>query len=142
MRHAFTLIEVMVAVVIISYVGWGVLALGQNTTHNLEVIKTQQNIAMIASPLLIEANINNHNKNRSLYDFLKERYVLNCDPMIDMLKGIKLEYKQKEFAFIHMGDGDEDEVIEGAPKMGLSIQKIWVNDSKAGTTAYTFEVVQ
>lgn len=142
MRSAFTLIEVMVSVVIISFVAVGLFGLQNNTTHNLELIKKQRHLALVASPLLVREDINLHNKTRTLYDFLKERYNLRYDTMIEALKNTTLTYTQEEFAFISLDEEIEDTVGMQAPKVGLKISKIVVKSATSSARVYSFEAMQ
>ena len=142
MRSAFTLIEVMVSVVIISFVSVGLFGLQNNTTHNLELIKKQRHLALVASPLLVREDINLHNKTRTLYDFLKERYNLRYDTMIEALKNTTLTYTQEEFAFISLDEEVENTVGMQAPKVGLKISKIVVKSTTSSARVYSFEAMQ
>ena len=143
-RNAFTIIEVMVAVLIISFVGWGLLQMQQNTLHNITVVEDNFNTACVVSPLLLQADKKNHNKSKDLYSFIKDRYNIKYDPMISEMKKAKISYWHKDFAFISLEEGEENIKEAGipTPKLGLSIQKVIVKEGKGSATLYSFEVVQ
>lgn len=144
MRAGFTIIEVMVSVIIIVFVGWGILNMQQNSTHNLTVIQKGWAAALLASPLVIHADKSDHKRSRTLYDFVKDRYVIDYDPMIKEMKSHTFAYTQKRYSFINLSQEDNGTVSGNkAPKMGIQIDKVTIHEAKkGGTTAFGFELVQ
>ncbi len=145
MRRAFTIIEVMVSVIIILFVGWGLLHMQENTIHNVKVLQKSWDTALLASPLIVQANREWHNKERTLYDFVKTRYTIKYDPMIALLKAKRFHYYQKAFSFIPLETPQDEHNNRSAyalPQMGLDVSRISIKDDTSSSRAFSFELVE
>lgn len=94
-KKAFSLVEVIVAVVLLATVGMTLLKIG---TNNQDIILFTQNYAKKTDLFSIPFNHKNqdfHNTTKSLYDFLQGSYDLD-DESRKTLKSIKVNYKHKE----------------------------------------------
>ena len=113
MLRAFTLIEVMVAVVIISVVIMALMELFANNSHNFSVLskkgQTNQYLSFLNSPSEYGFN----DKHTTLYDLLKDFDVEN--ELRRELKSIKVDLVYQELDRINM-DGytseEENEIEE------------------------------
>lgn len=142
-HKAFTIIEVMVSVVIVSLVGWGLLQTQAQSTynvkHSLQVWKT----ALLAGPLIVHANQNLHNKEKTLYAFLQPRYHFTYDPMINALKAKKLHYIQKEYTFISLSPDEnqtDDQSGVAMQNQGLYIDKVYIKSDLGTASAFAFRL--
>ena len=113
MLRAFTLIEVMVAVVIISVVIMALMELFANNSHNFSILskkgQTNQYLSFLNSPSEYGFN----DKHTTLYDLLKDFDVEN--KLRRELKSIKVDLVYQELDRINM-DGytseEENEIEE------------------------------
>lgn len=112
MLRAFTLIEVMVAVVIISVVIMALMELFANNSHNFSVLskkgQTNQYLSFLNSPSEYGFN----DKHTTLYDLLKDFDVEN--ELRRELKSIKVDLVYQELDSINMDEysPEEDKEIQ------------------------------
>lgn len=141
MRSAFTLMEVMVAAMIITFMGWGILQLQSNTVHNMDMMKGGFDTAVHASPLLVTLDQKNHQKSKDLYSFVKERYKIDYDPMISAMKKSRLTFRQREYGFITIEESlDENGQVRPTQSAGLLIYHNSVTAKQGTTSTLSFEM--
>ena len=153
MHKGFTLIEVLIAVVIISVVGLGLLQAGANNTkliHHMDVTQGDRELFSLA---LLSADIENHGKRLDFYETVRSKFALN-DAMITHLKAHSYQYYHEEHATIDfMGgflsiikgfleeQGKEDQ-LENLENLYIRIDKVSMHTDKSAAHGYTIQVLE
>ncbi len=145
-RLAFTLIEVMVAVLLISLMSLGLLQMQSDTTHNLNILQKQSHMDQIASSMLIRPDTMYHNKKQDLYTFLKDRYTIDYDPLIHELSQQKFTFRQEQISTIHLDLAkqkalQQGTLDEGVPKLQLLIFNNELIRNKLSAKTISFRMV-
>lgn len=105
-RSAFTLIEVMVAVMIISVVISALLQMMGNSSHQFSKVKTDSDIGQYASFLIASPDYGFENKSVSLYKLSDD---FNLDSHLSSrLKNAKAKLMYTELESIDMSEFDEE----------------------------------
>ncbi len=97
-NRAFTLIEVLVSVLIISVVATALFQISTNSKSSFEFLVQKIEFSTICSIPFLHNNKQWHNSNKSLYDFLRSNYNIKNDEFRKFLKETKVHYKQEEFS--------------------------------------------
>ena len=147
MRSGFTLLEVIIAATIIAFMSLGILQMQSNTTHNLSILNNQTQVSRSASAMLSQPYIKYHQKSQTLYEFLKDRYIIDYDPLIRELKKGRLTFSQKESGHISLDMGklnaEQEGTFEGStPEIGLLLKINQLTHDKKSAQTLTFENLQ
>ncbi|MEA3371135.1 MAG: prepilin-type N-terminal cleavage/methylation domain-containing protein [Campylobacterota bacterium] len=110
MRKAFTLIEVMVAVVIISVVIMALIELLANSSHNFTSLGKKSQMNQYLSFFHSPSRHGFRDKESTLYD-LVEDFDIESE-LKQELKSIKVEVVYQELKSIDMGDYDPEEEVQ------------------------------
>lgn len=156
-KKAFTLIETLMAVVIISIVGYALLQTHSNVIHSLTLFADRMKVNEYSSILFSKISKDFHNKKRDLYEYAKEIYSINDDDLIKFLKKEEFLYKQEELYFMRLGESEDGnglnedlmaeferrdengEIIKSVEGAGISIEQITIsNDNNLSTFIYHF----
>ncbi len=105
-KNAFTLIEVMVSVVIISIVIMSLLQIFANNTHIFSSLKNKTNISQYASFLIANRDIGFEDDTSDLYKLVEE-FPLESELRRE-LKNIKIDIIYQELKRIDMSKFEED----------------------------------
>lgn len=108
MKQGFTLIEVIIAVVIISVVGLALLQMRGDTIRSLKLIETRMEVNKYSSFIFGTISKDLHGKNLEVYDYIKDRYFIKDDELIHYFKSAKYEYRQDEIYFLHFGENEDN----------------------------------
>jgi len=110
MRSAFTLIEVLVATVIATVAGAGLLQMNSNYTKIFSRIKEKSLSSETVSLIGLHTNIKYNKTSKTLFDILDNTYEIDNDDLRKYLKDQKFDYKENLVETITFGeDGEEDE---------------------------------
>jgi prepilin-type N-terminal cleavage/methylation domain-containing protein len=108
-KNAFTLIEVLVSVVILSSVAVILFEISTNAKSNYTFLKDKSDFSTLSSVALTHSNQKYHNKNMNLYEFIKYDYKIKDDDLRKYLKSKKINYEHEEFStFSPFSEGDAD----------------------------------
>lgn len=135
-RDAFTLIEVMVSVVIISTVIMALLELFANNSHIFSTLEKQNKSNQYLSFMLNNEDYGFIDDKITLYD-LVEDFDLENDLRRE-LKDVKIELVYQELDSIDMSDYDPNE-DEDNP---INDEEINPNDKEQGSSNLIFEIGQ
>jgi prepilin-type N-terminal cleavage/methylation domain-containing protein len=116
MRKAFTLVEVLVATVIATVAGAGLLQLNSNYTYLFSSIKDKSVISEVVSIVGLHADIKYNRTKKSLYDILDDTYEIENDDLRKYLKNQSYEYKEHLVDTITFG---EDELGEDKEEFSM-----------------------
>jgi prepilin-type N-terminal cleavage/methylation domain-containing protein len=137
-RKAFTLIEVLVSVVILSSVAVILFEISTNSKNNFTFLKDKGNFSTLSSVALIHNNQKFHNKHTDLYEFIKYDYNIKDDDLRRYLKSQKVHYTHEEFTtFSPLSEGDgtsnsENDMID----FTIVFDKVQVWTKKQSTYIY------
>ncbi len=134
-KKAFSLIEVLVSVLIISVVGTILFKISTDSKKNYIRYKNKISYEYLVSTYLFMDKISNTN----LYEQLRDRYRIDNFDIRQRLKNIKLEKKEKDFSKIKMGqtseNGDnENSIIE------IQIKQIQIFDKNQSSIFYSIGI--
>jgi len=153
LRGAFTLVEVMVAVVLISVVGFALLQMQSNTIRSLSLIETRMEVNRYSSFIFGKIDKNLHGTKKDVYEYVKDRYNIKDDDLIKYLKKGEYEYRQDEVYFLHFGDGedenqDEDGLVidkaedfaskdatDEVKRVGILVERVMIKDENNNSTS-------
>ena len=137
-KDAFTLIEVMVAVMIISVVIMALIQMYANNTHIFSSMKKQTKINQYSSLLISNDNYGFENKNIDLHDLVDDfdlEYKLRRE-----LKETKIKLVYQELETLDMSEQDSDEEIEATSGMVLEIGKSIIQTQESSTALLRFRI--
>ncbi len=144
MRKAFTLVEVLVSVTIISIVVLGLLnsnATNSKLSKNLSNKYAQKSEFSI---ILLNANENFHGKNKNLYDFVREKFKIKNDDLRSWLKDKKVLYTDKKFSSIKLLELGKEEFEdidrENLLDITFNISKVSAMSKNANNSGFTFNL--
>ena len=110
MRSAFTLIEVLVATVIATVAGAGLLQMNSNYTKIFSRIKEKSLSSETVSLIGLHTNIKYNKTSKTFFDILDNTYDIDNDDLRKYLKNQKFDYKENLVETITFGeDGEKDE---------------------------------
>lgn len=109
MRSAFTLVEVLVATVIATVAGAGLLQLNSNYTNLFIKIKEKSVSSEVVSLVGLHADIKYNKTKKSLYDILDRTYEIENDDLRKYLKDQSFDYTENLVETITFGDEDFEE---------------------------------
>ena len=157
MKKGFTLVEIIITVMIISIVGMGLLQTHSNSMKTLELINTRMKVNKFSTFLFGNISKNLHKKQRTVFEFIKDRYQINDDEIINYLKSETYLYTQNELFFLNFGenmdDGDDSlfekssskdkQVADEVKREGVLVEKISIKDENNNSTSlYHFSYLQ
>lgn len=141
MRQAFTLVEVLVAVAIISVVGLALLSMKQNHTYLFAKSYDKKEATSILNIVALNSKSSTTDQKADLYAQVNAIKEIKDDDLISYFKEREYEYKQSEASIIDFAEieaeSDEDttEEQEENPYI-LEITKEEVYTDKAGAYLY------
>jgi prepilin-type N-terminal cleavage/methylation domain-containing protein len=96
MKKAFTIIEVMIAVVILALVGTALLKNAGSGLDFVRKISQKENAIDSLSIAVAERNPNFNHLKKSLYDFVEREFLIDDITLMKILKKKKFLYKENE----------------------------------------------
>jgi len=159
MKKGFTLVEIVITVMIISIVGMGLLQTHSNSMKTLELINSRMEVNKFSTFIFSNISKNLHQKQRTVYEFIKDRYQINDDDVIDYLKSATYLYTQNELIFLNFGENADEEdgslfqqssnqesnqeVSDEVKREGVLVEKISIKDENNNSTSlYHFSYLQ
>ncbi len=135
-KKAFSLIEVLVAVVILSTVAVLLFEISTNSKNNFSFLSKKANFTTLASMPIMHSNYKYHHREVEIYEFIKDSYDIKDDELRTYLKDKKIHFTYEEFtSFSPLGDEDIAE-DEGIPNFTIVFDKIEVYNKKQSTFVY------
>ena len=149
-KNGFTLIEVLVSVVILSVVAVGLFDVSSKGKQNYIFLKEKTEFDRLSSLALMHNDQKHHNKDKTLYDFVRYDYDIDDDDLRKYLKSKKVNYTHKEVStFKPLDDSASDEFKEEQAEenpdaaanqsfftLTLVYEKITISDKHNATYAY------
>jgi prepilin-type N-terminal cleavage/methylation domain-containing protein len=127
MRKAFSLMEIMIAVIIISVVGLALLQVNSNSNNLYTIIFDRTKENQIATVGFVEFSDETDKKEQIVYEALKERYEIDNDDIMQDLKEYKIYTAQtlvNSISFSDEENSEEDEENSKSKKFTIDIYSI------------------
>lgn len=103
MNKGFILIEIIIAVILLSTIGVALLHTGDISQRSLDLSSKMEPLQPLYAIGMIHRSKMYHQTTKSLFDYIRDDYILNDDVITQKLKSIKLNYKQKELKQQNIG---------------------------------------
>ncbi len=137
-KNAFTLIEVMVAVMIISVVIMALIQMYANNTHIFTSMKKQTKINQYSSLLISNDNYGYEDKNINLNDLVSDFNLENS--LRRELKETKVKVIYTELETIDMSEEEGDNEDEVSSSLALEIGKSILQTEDSSTALMRFRI--
>ncbi len=152
-RNAFTLIEVLVSVAILAVVATGLFQIAINSKNNFTFLANKAQFDRLASIPVTHNDPKYHRTEKSLYDFLREDYMIKEDKVIRFLKQKKISYEQENYATFApfsqensaqtdktLEEPSSDNLLEQGMELTLQFDKITISDKHHATYVYKVQL--
>ena len=141
-KKAFTLIEVLVSVVILSTVAVLLFEISTNSKNNFSFLSQKANFTTLASLPLMHSSQKFNNSDKKLYEYIRYDYDIKDDELRKYLKEKKvhLDYEDEFATFSPLSEdtGGSMDIAEDGDMMDFTIvfDKVLVREKKQSTFAY------
>ena len=132
--RGYILIEIIVSVMLLSFAGIALLNVNSNQKKIYLVASKKLEFSKYISIFSNRHSIDFHNKEKNLYELVKQTYNLKNQELIKILKNRKLKYSQKYKSVINIGSKDSKN------KINILIDEIKISDKKATSTYLTIKL--
>jgi len=147
-KKAFTLIEVLVSVVILSTVAVLLFEISTNSKNSFSYLSQKASFTTLSALPLMHNDPKYHNSDKTLFEYIRYDFDIKDDELRKYLKEKKIHYAQEEFAaFSPLGEGDDEAVKDTSEEkeqnmMDFTIifDKILINDKQQSTFAYKIDI--
>ena len=137
-NRAFTLMEVLVSILIISVVAVALFQISTNSKQNFSFLTQKSQFDSVASITFLHDKKNWHRLDKTLYDFIKNDYNISDDDFIKILKNEKIHYTQEEVSLL----SPFEDLAEGTnvPNLKIKFDKIEVSNKEQNTYVYKISI--
>ena len=142
MRRAFTLIEVLVAVVIATIVGAALLRMSSNYLGIFGKMEKKERSSEILSLIAVHADKRFDKSTKSLYDILDNSYDIKNDDLRKRLKDTKVEYKEHLVDTITLGEDALGMSEESFADTGFSDEELADEGQSGYAPLIQFELIE
>jgi len=141
-KKAFTLIEVLVSVVILSTVAVLLFEISTNSKNSFSYLSQKAGFTTLSSLPLMHNNPKYHNSDKTLYEYIRYDFDIKDDDLRKYLKEKKIHYRQEEFAdFSPLNESDE-EMEQGTDGFTILFDKIQISNKQQSTFLYKIDIKQ
>lgn len=137
MRKGFSLVEVIIATVIIAIVGISLLEMGTKNQKIDLYIDKKSSLSQYSSIISFHHKPDFNNLDKTLFDFIEKDYDIDHDEVKKFLKSEKISYKEQEILTLDFGESNESE--ESKENMRLEIKKAIIFKDKIAADVYFLE---
>lgn len=137
-KKAFTLIEVLVSVIILSTVAVMLFEISTNSKNSFSYLTKKGDFTTLHSLALMHSDQSLHNSEKNLYEFIRDDYNIKDDELRKYLKEKKVHYEHQEFTTFEPlgGSENEDEDSNQSVNFKIVFDKIFVGDKENSTFIY------
>jgi len=151
MKKSFSLVEVLIAVALVSIAGLSLLETKINTTYTLGLIDNRLEINKVASLLFSKIDRELHKEEKTLEEFTKESYSIDDDELRNYFSEKEFLYLQRKIDFLYFADEDEmnkdsnyenyqesqlrNDEAKDQMQQGFLIEEIIIKDSEERATS-------
>lgn len=137
MKPGFSLIEVMIATVILAVVGVALLQMGSKNQKINEYIENKNSIAHLTSIVGFHHDPAFNKTQKSLYDFLKNDYTIDNMEIKNLLEKRSVRYVEQKVMTVDFGESNES--IENRDIMRFDIMRASIIISNITANLYFLE---
>jgi len=137
-HHAFTLIEVMIAVMIISLVIAALIQMFANNTHVFLAYKNQIDTNQYTSFLIGNDKYGEEKKSTNMFELVREFDI--DDDLRKELKSMKVDVDYVELKRINLSESESESGIEISSDMALEIGKSNLQKQDGSALLYRFKL--
>lgn len=124
MRKAFTLVEVLIAAVLVSVVVIGLFQSSQNNLLLIDFAKKKEATNEIFSLILLNENEEWNRSEKDLYEFVKDKFDIKNDDLKTYLKNQKVLYSQEEANLIDLSEAYAEKLLDIKDENLQNIQEL------------------
>lgn len=124
MRKAFTLVEVLIAAVLVSVVVVGLFQSSQNNLLLIDFAKKKEATNEIFSLILLNENEEWNRSEKDLYEFIKDKFDIKNDDLKTYLKNQKVLYSQEEANLIDLSEAYAEKLLDIKDENLQNIQEL------------------
>ncbi len=141
MAKAFTLVEIIVAVGIISIAGLGLLKTHSDNTKLISRMSTRYALQDDFSLILLNADLKYNGTSKDLFALVEKKFKIDNDELKSLLKAKSFKYSQKEFSNIKLLESKLDELEEdfdksALPDLSIKVEKISMQSTQGSSYGY------
>ncbi len=112
-KKAFTLIEVLVSVVILSTVAVLLFEISTNSKNSFSYLSQKAGFTTLSSLALMHNDSKYHNSDKTLFEYIRYDFDIKDDELRKYLKEQKIHYFQEEFSeFSPFSEGDKEAIAD------------------------------
>ncbi len=137
MRNGFSLIEVIIATVILAIVGVALLQMGSKNQKIDSYVEQKSSIAHLTTIIGFHHDPKYNKTQKSLYDFLKNSYTIDNSEIKSLLEARKVQYVEQKVGTIDFGENNES--TENRNIMQFDIKRASVIISNITASLYFLE---
>lgn len=136
-KRAFTLMEVLVSIAILSIVGMALMQAGISSTGIIGHVEKKREIGRLATLAALHGKVDYHKTDRFLSDFLDGEYSISNDQIRRELKDRRVFYTQTVATTVEFGETNTTDAEGGsAPLVQFDIYKIRISEGDVGGFYY------
>ena len=137
MRQGFSLIEVMIATVILAIVGVALLQMGSKNQKIDHFVDEKSSIAQLTSVIGFHHDPKFNKTEKTLYDFLKSDYTIDNTDIKSFLDSRRVRYVEQNMMTIDFGENNES--LENKDVMRFEIKRASIIISNITASLYFLE---
>ena len=137
MRQGFSLIEVMIATVILAIVGVALLQMGSKNQKIDHFVEEKSSIAHLTSVIGFHHDPKFNKTDKTLYDFLKSDYAIDNTDIKSFLEGRRIRYVEQKIMTIDFGESNES--LESKDVMRFDVKRASIIISNITASLYFLE---
>jgi prepilin-type N-terminal cleavage/methylation domain-containing protein len=107
-QGGFTLVEVIMAVIIASFLSYGYLKVHGTSLHFLDLIDKRLETNEYSSFIFSQVSKDLHEKKKSVKEFVETRYNIDDDELLEYFDKVEYRYTQEELYFLNFGEFSEE----------------------------------
>jgi prepilin-type N-terminal cleavage/methylation domain-containing protein len=107
-QGGFTLVEVIMAVLITSFLVYGYLKVHGTSLLFLELVDRRLETNEYSSFIFSQVSKDLHEKKKSVKEFVEMRYNIDDDELLEYFDKVEYRYTQKELYFLNFGEFNEE----------------------------------
>ena len=137
MKKGFTLIEIIVAVAILSVVGLALLQIASDKTKLIGALKEKSKLPLYLSTAAFHGSKDLHKLDKDLYTLLSGSYTIDHDRAKKKLESMKMHYEEQIHSRIVFGQSEEGAAVDGGV-LQIDIVRQQVRTDRFTGSVFTF----
>jgi len=133
-KKGFILVEIIVSVMLLSFVGIALLQINSNQKKIYTLASKKLEFSRYISIVTNRHSIDLHKRDIDLYEFVKQKYNIRDEELIKILKETKIKYLQEYKSVINLNIQEDEKPIN------ILIDKIKISNKKATSIYITVKL--